>query len=111
METIDDALPEESRISFYRIVQECLNNIVKHSGASQAKVSIRRAGGQVVMSISDNGRGFLAGAKVSAGSKSGFGLTGMAERASLLGGSCEIRSTPGNGTVVTVTIETGGQRL
>jgi signal transduction histidine kinase/streptogramin lyase len=111
LETIDDALPEESRISFYPIVQECLNNIVKHSGASEAKVSIGRAGGQVVMSISDNGRGFLAGAKVSAGSKSGFGLTGMAERASLLGGSFEIRSTPGNGTVATVTIKTGGQRL
>ena len=61
LDDIDDLFPEELRINFYRIVQEGLNNIVKHSEASQVNVSIQRTSERMVLTIQDDGRGFAAG--------------------------------------------------
>ena len=105
LDSIDDVFPEDLRINFYRIVQECLANIVKHSFASEVHVTVRRLGQHVVLTIRDDGRGFTPGAAKAETGKGGFGLTGMAERASLLGGLFEVRSAPGRGTVVTVTFD------
>jgi signal transduction histidine kinase len=104
IDNIDDAFPEVLRINFYRIVQESLNNIMKHSQATEASVQVKRVGRSVTMTIQDNGRGFGTGEKTSQPSTNGFGLTGMAERTSLLGGEFKVRSMPGRGTVMTIEI-------
>jgi signal transduction histidine kinase/ligand-binding sensor domain-containing protein len=101
LDNIDDVFPADLRINFYRIVQESLNNIMKHSGATEAEVRVTRNGKRIILSIRDNGLGFNPAARPSKGGKSGFGLTGMEERAHLLGGDFRVRSTPGQGTVMT----------
>ncbi len=110
VDNIDDAFSEDLRINFYRIVQESLNNIMKHAQATEAEVSIVRNEERMILSIHDNGNGFTPGNRSSKGEKSGFGLTGMAERANLLGGDFRVRSAPGQGTVMTVEIPLGGER-
>jgi signal transduction histidine kinase/ligand-binding sensor domain-containing protein len=104
LDNIDDLFAEELRINFYRIVQESLGNIMKHSQATEVAIRLKRSPENVVLTIEDNGRGFIPGAHASPASDSGFGLTGMAERASLLGGVFKVRSTPDRGTTVTVEI-------
>jgi len=99
---VDDAFAEDLRINFYRIVQECLNNIAKHSAATEASIAVERTAERVVLAIHDNGRGFTPGAGSSDGGAGGFGLTGIAERARLLDGELAIQSTPGRGTTVRV---------
>ncbi len=104
IDNIDDVFSEDLRINFYRIVQESLNNIMKHSQATEASVQVKRAGRNVTMTIQDNGCGIGPAEKASQSSTNGFGLTGMAERTSLLGGEFKVRSMPGRGTVMTVEI-------
>jgi len=105
VDDIDDLFPEELRINFYRIVQEGLNNIVKHAEATEVNVRIQRKDERMVLTIQDNGRGFAAaGGRPTQSGQSGFGLTGMAERANLLGGELQVQSAPGRGTVMTVVI-------
>jgi len=99
---IDDVFAEDLRINFYRIVQECLNNIAKHAKATEASIGIQRNAERVVLTIRDNGRGFTPGGGGSDAGPGGFGLTGMVERALLLEGEFAIRSAPGRGTVVSV---------
>jgi signal transduction histidine kinase len=79
----------------YRLVQEAINNAVKHSQAERLKVEVVEADGNVRLTVSDDGKGFdtrTAGA--------GFGLLGMHERVELVGGRLTIDSMPGEGTVV-----------
>jgi signal transduction histidine kinase len=84
----------------YRVAQESLNNVAKHSRASRVNVSVRAADKRIRARISDNGIGFSAEA---AGRRPmSFGLAGMRERAELLGGTLAVRSAPGTGTVVTL---------
>lgn len=87
--------------AIFRIAQEALNNVVKHAQACQAKVRLVYAEDHVRLSVADDGVGFKTGLLDSNGRPS-WGLLGMEERASLLGGQLEIRSTPGGGTVVEV---------
>jgi signal transduction histidine kinase len=94
-----ERLPAETESILYRLVQEGLNNIVKHAGASQAHAVLQRSGEVLRVSINDDGRGFDT---ASAGS--GFGLTGMRERVELAGGELRIDSTPGRGTTVSASI-------
>jgi signal transduction histidine kinase/ligand-binding sensor domain-containing protein len=102
VDNIDDALPDDLRINFYRIVQESLNNVMKHSGASEAEVNVLRDTHHLVLFVRDNGAGFSLSSR--SGIVNGFGLTGMEERARSLGGSFRIRSTTNHGTVMTVEI-------
>ena len=104
LDNIDDIFSEDLRINFYRIVQESLGNIMKHSQATKANVSIKLSANNLLLRIDDNGRGFNPGERAAEPSTSGFGLTGMGERASLLGGEFKIRSIPNQGTTVTVEI-------
>ncbi|RAJ90030.1 signal transduction histidine kinase [Larkinella arboricola] len=97
---VDGLLPGEKAINLYRIVQECLTNIIKHSQATEATVRLNRQTGQLQLTVSDNGRGIDARAVQSP--KSGFGLLGLRERVGLLGGTLEIISQPGGGTQVRV---------
>jgi len=102
IDDIDHDFDDEMQMNFYRIVQEALNNVVKHAQASRVSVQVKRAGQQVVMTVHDNGMG-LASRKSPAGAQSGFGLTGMTERASLLQGTLTVLGDPQGGTTVRLT--------
>ena len=95
---IDDICPKDSSINLYRIVQEGVNNIIKHSEASEASLLVRRSSREIEVMIQDNGKGFDATANKSVRTQSGFGLNGLRERARILGGTLAIHSTPGKGT-------------
>jgi two-component system sensor histidine kinase DegS len=102
---LERPLSPEARIVLFRIAQEALNNIRKHSRATQVNIRIKGAEDSITMTVSDNGQGFevpgRAEEMVSAGR---LGLMGMHERARLLDGNLEIKSTPGCGTELTVTL-------
>ncbi len=105
IDQIDDVLEKDSEILLYRIVQECANNIVKHSNAARAVIKIGRSESTLTTKISDNGRGFDQSATDSDLSKRSFGLIGISERTRLLGGKLSIESKPGSGTNVTIIID------
>jgi signal transduction histidine kinase/ligand-binding sensor domain-containing protein len=100
IDDIDDYFPRETEINFYRIVQECVNNLVKHSQAAAAIVKIRRSGDNLILDINDNGKGFTPNQTES--KTGGFGLIGIVERVELFGGRVEIKSAPGQGTEIRV---------
>ena len=107
IDNIDRLFPSESEINIYRIVQESVNNILKHSGARTAHISIKRQPRTVLITIADDGQGFSADTNVAfQASSGGFGLRGMAERARMLGGKQTIQSIPGAGTTLTIKLET-----
>lgn len=97
LEVIDEALPEDAQVNLFRIVQECVNNIIKHSQATEASLCVVRADGQIVILVKDNGVGF---GDVRAG---GFGLMGMAERVRMLGGLMMIDSSAG--TTIRISVQ------
>jgi PAS domain S-box-containing protein len=90
----------EAKLALYRIAQETLNNVGKHSGASQAELTLSCSPGQVELRITDNGRGF----DVNHIPESGLGIRIMRERAEAVGATFEIRSQPGKGTDVIVSL-------
>lgn len=104
IDDLDSAFPGDAAINVYRIVQESLNNIVKHSGARAASVTVRRETTRLVLTVNDDGAGFVPDARRRESRKGGFGLVGIRERASLLGGQAAVHSVPGRGTTVTVDI-------
>jgi signal transduction histidine kinase len=89
-------LPQHTEIIVYRLVQECCNNIAKHSAASNVNISVSSADGWVRLAVEDNGVGFRV--EEALARKDSFGLSGMRERVALLGGRFEIRSYPKNGS-------------
>jgi signal transduction histidine kinase len=90
-------LPTEVRVALYRIAQEALNNVVKHSGASKAAVSLTCSGDGLRLLVEDDGTGFSEAAGVG---KLGLGI--MRERAEAVGARLDVRSQPGKGTSVQV---------
>ena len=109
----DWRLPEASRLppavetAIYRIVGEAVTNAAKHAGASTVQVMISRCVAGVQAQIVDDGRGFV-GRPNAAADRQSFGILGMRERASALGGSLRIESQPGRGTTVEVIIPCDG---
>ncbi len=101
IDSIDHIFSDVQEISVYRIVQESLNNVIKHSNASVARVVIKAAANTLLITIEDDGAGFDFEA---AKSKSGFGLVGLKERTQLLNGEFSIDSKIGQGTKITVKI-------
>jgi PAS domain S-box-containing protein len=99
-ETEQEMLPELS-IALFRIFQECLTNITRHSKASEVKVELKTEDGWVTLCVQDNGRGITVEELVSPVS---LGLLGMKERAALLGGKITITSADDQGTIVTAHI-------
>ncbi|MCL2483079.1 MAG: GAF domain-containing sensor histidine kinase [Propionibacteriaceae bacterium] len=100
-------LSEAVTVSLFRIAQEAIQNVVKHAGAEHASIQLVQRGTSVVLSISDDGNGFAPplGDGLSAGAATGrYGLPGMAERARLIDGRFSIRSAPGEGTTIEVTV-------
>jgi len=105
IDAVHEIFSKEAEMNLYRIVQEGINNIVKHSGATEAKVALKCHGRLVKLMIEDNGRGFISntGGSVEA-HPPGYGLTGIAERVRILGGKQVIHSAPGHGTTITITV-------
>ena len=96
-------LPEETAIALFRIAQEALRNVWRHSGATKAEIAVEFDEKVTRITVSDNGKGFGLPAKIGDLAKGGkLGLTGMQERAQLVGGTLTVKSQPGKGTSVTV---------
>lgn len=105
LDLVDERLPEHIEVALYRIAQECLQNIVKHAGATAATVAFTVVAGEARLEVTDNGIGFTTGDDRSRESRSGgYGMLSMAERAELVNGRLTVRSRPGAGTTITVTI-------
>ena len=85
-------LPQHTEIIVYRLVQECFNNIAKHSSATGVNISVSSTDGWVRLAVEDNGVGFVV--EEALARKDSFGLSGMSERVALFGGRFEIRSYP-----------------
>jgi len=102
-----DELPEVIQTAIYRVAQEALANVQRHAGATVVELDLEEEAGGVELRVRDDGRGFDAGAVPRAGSTrpgAGLGLSGMAERARLVGGELDARSAPGSGTTVTLRV-------
>jgi signal transduction histidine kinase/ligand-binding sensor domain-containing protein len=109
IEPIDDLFPKEQEIIIYRILQEAMNNVVKHSGAATASVTIRNDVSTISIVIADTGKGFpvppIHHGQVEG---SGLGLRSIGERVRILGGSLTINSSPGQGTTLSILLPVQG---
>jgi len=101
-ERMDDRLPPEIEVCVYRIVQEALTNVARHSGASSCTVSLVRREGMLHLTIEDDGRGIDAAAAGGSDARRRLGLIGMRERAQALAGTFVIENRHEGGTRVTV---------
>ena len=99
--TGDIKLPGKVGIALFRVFQECLTNVARHSGADQVDVRLRLKDKRLLLEIQDNGQGFLV-KKIE--SKKTLGILGMKERVSLIRGEFAIESKPGKGTTVRVSV-------
>ena len=101
IEIQEDEVPNPLKTVIYRILQEAMNNISKHSKAYLVSLSLRKKGNKIELAIQDNGRGFDVEEALSvAGPGRGLGLTSMRERTELSGGSFAMESTRGKGTII-----------
>jgi two-component system sensor histidine kinase UhpB len=102
LEDIGHPLTSEAELALYRVVQEALSNVAKHSGAGSFRVRLGAANNHVYASVEDDGRGFSVAEAMS--DNGGLGLFGMQERAAYVGGTVEIASEPGAGARVHVMV-------
>ena len=99
VENVDGIFKGEAATNVYRIAQEALNNLIKHSHAQQAAITVERDIRTVRLRIADDGVGFDTGQE---SSRQGLGLTSISERVRMLGGTLCIQSAPGHGTQLTI---------
>ncbi|MEO8574958.1 MAG: PAS domain S-box protein, partial [Pyrinomonadaceae bacterium] len=104
-----ERLDSDIETNYYRITQEALNNIQKHANAEKVNVLLEPRDGGSVLIIEDDGVGFDVNEHAAA--RNGLGLTGMSERAALIGGTLEIESAQGEGTTVYINVPTSVARL
>lgn len=102
----EDGLTAEVKLITYRIVQESLNNVLRHAQASRATVTVK-FGDPLSLSIDDDGIGMPASSRSGAGPQPGLGLIGMRERATMVGGTMRISARRPHGTIVRVTLPSG----
>ncbi len=100
---LQERLPAEIETILFRIAQEAMSNVARHSEASHLSIHLAREDDQAIMVLTDDGRGFDPATVIAAPDQSrGLGLAGMQERASLAGGQVTVESAPGRGTTVRV---------
>jgi signal transduction histidine kinase len=97
-------LDDQAAIHVYRVLQESLANVARHSGSQHATVRLRSSGQLLELEVEDHGRGFPPGE-----SRRGLGLVAMRERAALVGGTLDVSEAPGGGTLVRMTVPTGAR--
>ena len=103
-------IPQSIETALFRIAQEAITNIVRHSRATMVNVQFLSEDHWVTLKITDNGQGFDPHA-LQPTEGHGLGLNGMQERASILGGECELQSAPGLGTTITVRVPIPGEEV
>ena len=104
-------LAPETELALYRMVQESLNNIARHSQATQAWVQVAFYPEGLVVSVRDNGNGFRMPETTADFAQAGhFGLLGLYERADLIQADLTLESSPGNGTKVIITVQANSAR-
>ena len=105
VEGAERILSEEAAIAIFRIAQEALRNVWRHSGATRAEVTVSFGKNSTTLTVKDNGSGFEIPDEVSTLARGGkLGLTGIQERAQLVGGTLKVQSSPGHGATITVEI-------
>lgn len=104
VENIDGLFDRDAEILLYRIVQEAVTNILKHSAATEAAVVVKKQPTAVSISIRDNGKGFDPARPSAQMHDFGYGLSGIGERVRILKGTLAIESQPGTGTSLTAEI-------
>jgi len=102
-----DNLPHEVETTVFRVVQEAITNIARHSRATQASISLTKQENRLLIRVRDNGQGFDLD-QVMNGPRQAWGLLGMEERVTLLGGKFYISTRPGAGTLLLAEIPLGG---
>ncbi len=99
---------KNTQLILFRIAQEALRNVARHSGASEAVISVRGEGDRLTMTVTDDGRGFVVPPTLSDLAGTGrLGLAGMSERVRLLGGVLSIRSILGVGSIIEIKLPRG----
>ena len=93
---LSEDLPDDYKTCIYRVVQEALHNCSRHSNATTIRVRVQQKAGVLLLSIQDDGKGF------DVSQSKGLGLLGIEERVAQLGGTCQVHSGPGIGTILTV---------
>jgi signal transduction histidine kinase len=105
LDPLDERLGSDIETLIFRLIQEALNNVLKHAGVDRARVVLRHAGETLELRVADQGRGFDADAVLAGGGPTtSAGLRGMRDRLDLFGGRLEITSMPGGGTLVSATL-------
>ena len=103
---LPNAIPNDIALCLYRAIQEGLRNIARHANTNEARIALDGVDNGVALLIQDSGIGFdvreLKG-------RSGIGLTGMRERVRFVGGTMSLRSKPGEGTEIQISIPLGGK--
>ncbi|NJK29386.1 MAG: sensor histidine kinase, partial [Acaryochloris sp. SU_5_25] len=97
-------IPKDMAAALYRLIQEALTNVSKHSAATQVIINLHEQAQGLSLQISDNGKGFLPEKNTT-----GFGLQGMQERTAALGGSLQLQSQPQAGCHIHIEIPTWGE--
>ncbi|MEN6440302.1 MAG: PAS domain S-box protein [Syntrophobacter sp.] len=96
----EDEIPEILKVNIFRIVQEALNNVARHSNAEWVDISLSKNWDRIELAVSDDGAGMELDMIIRTSTARSLGLTSMRERAELTGGSFSIESTPGKGTII-----------
>ncbi|MFA5911574.1 MAG: two-component regulator propeller domain-containing protein [Vicinamibacterales bacterium] len=105
-------LPAAAELTLFRIIQEAVTNLVKHSNARSATVTLEADASVVRVRVQDDGDGFEPGEMAARrGGAGGFGLFGMSERIAMIGGRLAIESAPGKGTVVAAEVPMAGSPM
>ncbi|MBL8095607.1 MAG: sensor histidine kinase [Anaerolineales bacterium] len=99
---MEHRLSRDLELALYRVAQEALTNVARHAQARSAQVTLRQGNGRVTLIVEDDGAGFDAESKLA--HSSGLGLAGMRERLALVGGTLQVRSSPGLGTHVIASV-------
>ena len=102
----DDAirLDRATATAMYRIVQEALTNVFRHSNATRVELRLRQRERELLLEVRDDGRGITAG---EINNPSSIGLIGIRERAQIIGGTAEFQGVPGRGTIVSIRVPAG----
>jgi signal transduction histidine kinase len=103
---IPERIPNDAALCAYRVIQEALNNAVRHAQADNIVILLEKDGQRLKLEVSDDGRGFN---QAQAKSKVSLGLSSMRERVSMMDGTLRIRSTPGTGTTVSAVVPLTGE--
>ena len=98
------SLPKSVEINLYRIIQEALTNISKHAGSNKAVINLDQVNNKLLLTIKDFGRGFFVTDIYLKQGLKGLGLISLAERVRIINGQLKIRSRPGGGTTICITI-------